>query len=78
MVLGALAARYNTGFHVDCCLGSFIVSFPEQAGFAEDENGRYKLTLFDFRVCGVTGISCDAGKPCSFSRCCVAEMTFVR
>jgi len=26
VALGALAAAYNVGLHVDCCLGSFIVS----------------------------------------------------
>ncbi|KAF8547229.1 PLP-dependent transferase [Imleria badia] len=62
VALGALAARYNIGLHVDCCLGSFIVPFLEQAGLADGENGRYKLTPFDFRVRGVTSISCDTHK----------------
>ncbi|KAF8445009.1 pyridoxal phosphate-dependent transferase [Boletus edulis BED1] len=62
VALGALAAKYNIGLHVDCCLGSFIVPFLEQAGLADGENGRYKLTPFDFRVRGVTSISCDTHK----------------
>ncbi|WVR03667.1 hypothetical protein IAU60_000662 [Kwoniella sp. DSM 27419] len=53
--LGALAKRYNIGLHVDCCLGSFIVPFMAKAGFDDIE-------LFDFRVPGVTSISCDTHK----------------
>jgi sphinganine-1-phosphate aldolase len=62
--LGELAAKYNVGLHVDCCLGSFIVPFLEQAGLADGEDGgsRYKLYPFDFRVRGVTSISCDTHK----------------
>lgn len=52
--LGRLAKRYNIGFHVDCCLGSFIMPFLEKAGFPSDP--------FDFRVEGVTAISCDTHK----------------
>ena len=52
--LGKLAQRYKIGLHVDCCLGSFIVPFLEEAGFPVD--------LFDFRVPGVTSISCDTHK----------------
>ncbi|KIJ60028.1 hypothetical protein HYDPIDRAFT_32607 [Hydnomerulius pinastri MD-312] len=64
VALGELASRYNVGLHVDCCLGSFIVPFLEQAGLAEGEDGgaRYKLYPFDFRVRGVTSISCDTHK----------------
>jgi sphinganine-1-phosphate aldolase len=60
--LGALAKKHNIGLHVDCCLGSFIVPFLEPAGLAEGEGGKYKLTPFDFRVEGVTAISCDTHK----------------
>lgn len=56
--LGKLAERYNIGLHVDCCLGSFIVPFLEQAGFP--------INLFDFRVSGVTSISCDTHKVTRF------------
>jgi glutamate/tyrosine decarboxylase-like PLP-dependent enzyme len=52
--LGRLAKRYNIGFHVDCCLGSFIMPFLEKAGFPS--------VPFDFRVEGVTAISCDTHK----------------
>ncbi|THU94202.1 PLP-dependent transferase [Dendrothele bispora CBS 962.96] len=61
--LGALAAKYKIGLHVDCCLGSFIVPFLEKAGLADGNiNGKYKLYPFDFRVKGVTAISCDTHK----------------
>ncbi|WVQ93736.1 hypothetical protein IAU59_000813 [Kwoniella sp. CBS 9459] len=53
--LGVLAKKYNIGLHVDCCLGSFIVPFMAKAGFDDIE-------LFDFRVPGVTSISCDTHK----------------
>ena len=48
--------------HVDCCLGSFIVPFLEKAGLANGEAGEYALEPFDFRVKGVTSISCDTHK----------------
>ncbi|KAJ3726910.1 PLP-dependent transferase [Lentinula raphanica] len=62
VALGALASSYNIGLHVDCCLGSFIVPYLEKAGLAEGSNGKYKLYPFDFRVNGVTSISCDTHK----------------
>ncbi|KAI0272270.1 PLP-dependent transferase [Russula aff. rugulosa BPL654] len=52
--LGKLAKRYNIGLHVDCCLGSFIMPFLERAGFPSQP--------FDFKVEGVTAISCDTHK----------------
>ncbi|KAF9550713.1 hypothetical protein EC957_012030 [Mortierella hygrophila] len=52
--MGKLAKKHNIGLHVDCCLGSFMVAFAEKAG--------YKLPAFDFRVPGVTAISCDTHK----------------
>ncbi|OBZ87858.1 Sphingosine-1-phosphate lyase [Choanephora cucurbitarum] len=52
--LGRLAQKYKIGLHVDCCLGSFIMPFLEKAGFP--------TTDFDFRVPGVTSISCDTHK----------------
>lgn len=60
--LGALAAASNIGLHVDCCLGSFIVPYLERAGLADGEDGQYQLQPFDFRVRGVTSISCDTHK----------------
>ncbi|GAO47937.1 sphingosine-1-phosphate lyase 1 [Saitoella complicata NRRL Y-17804] len=52
--LSDLAVRYEIPLHVDCCLGSFIVPFLERAGFASEP--------FDFRLRGVTSISCDTHK----------------
>ncbi|KIP04601.1 hypothetical protein PHLGIDRAFT_129375 [Phlebiopsis gigantea 11061_1 CR5-6] len=54
VALGKLAAKRHVGLHVDCCLGSFIMPFLEAAGFP--------TTPFDFRVEGVTAISCDTHK----------------
>jgi len=52
--LSKLAARKKICLHVDCCLGSFLVPFLEKAGF--------EAPLFDFRLKGVTSISCDTHK----------------
>jgi len=52
--MAAIARRKNIGLHVDCCLGGFLVPFMEKAGFP--------LPPFDFRVPGVTSISCDPHK----------------
>ncbi|ORY92826.1 pyridoxal phosphate-dependent transferase [Leucosporidium creatinivorum] len=52
--LSELALKYDLGLHVDCCLGSFLVPFVEKAG--------YPMLPFDFRVPGVTSISCDTHK----------------
>jgi len=52
--LSAVAKSYKIGLHVDCCLGSFIVPFLEKAGFS--------IEPFDFRLEGVTSISCDTHK----------------
>ncbi|KAG6868392.1 hypothetical protein C0993_003808 [Termitomyces sp. T159_Od127] len=60
--LGKLASYYKIGLHVDCCLGSFIMPYLERAGLAHGEDGKYKLSPFDFRVPGVTSISCDTHK----------------
>ncbi|KAM5534548.1 hypothetical protein V8D89_011752 [Ganoderma adspersum] len=54
VALGKLASKYKLGLHVDCCLGSFIMPFLEEAGFS--------VQPFDFRVEGVTSISCDTHK----------------
>jgi sphinganine-1-phosphate aldolase len=54
--LAALARKYKTGLHVDCCLGSFIISFAQRAGYSDG------LPKFDFAVPGVTAISCDTHK----------------
>lgn len=67
VALGQLASRYNIGLHVDCCLGSFVLPFLEASGLADGETDaegkvRYRLEPFDFRVKGVTSISCDTHK----------------
>lgn len=54
MALGRVALKRDIPFHVDCCLGGFIVPFMEAAGFP--------MAPFDFRVRGVTSISCDTHK----------------
>ncbi|KAJ9141885.1 PLP-dependent transferase [Pleurostoma richardsiae] len=52
--LSKLALRRRLPLHVDCCLGSFLVPFLERAGFEAEP--------FDFRLKGVTSISCDTHK----------------
>ncbi len=49
--LSKLALKRRLPLHVDCCLGSFLVPFLEKAGFETEP--------FDFRLKGVTSISCD-------------------
>lgn len=56
--LGRLAQKYHIPLHVDACLGLFIVSFLEKSKV----HGDRKLPLCDFRVPGVTLISCDTHK----------------
>lgn len=52
--LSKLALRKKLCLHVDCCLGSFLVPCLERAGF--------ETQPFDFRLKGVTSISCDTHK----------------
>ncbi|KZF19969.1 sphingosine-1-phosphate lyase-like protein [Xylona heveae TC161] len=52
--LSRLATRRKIPLHVDACLGSFLVPFLEKSGFETE--------LFDFRLKGVTSISCDTHK----------------
>lgn len=52
--LSKLALRKRLPLHVDCCLGSFLVPFLDKAGFESEP--------FDFRLKGVTSISCDTHK----------------
>ncbi|KAJ6440745.1 sphinganine-1-phosphate aldolase BST1 [Purpureocillium lavendulum] len=52
--LSKLARRKKLCLHVDCCLGSFLVPHLERAGF--------ETQPFDFRLKGVTSISCDTHK----------------
>ena len=52
--LSALAQEHKLGFHVDGCLGGFILPFAERLG--------YPVPPFDFRLPGVTSMSCDTHK----------------
>jgi sphinganine-1-phosphate aldolase len=52
--LSRIAVRKNLPLHVDCCLGSFLIPCLEKAGFESEP--------FDFRLKGVTSISCDTHK----------------
>jgi glutamate/tyrosine decarboxylase-like PLP-dependent enzyme len=52
--LAGLAAEHGTGFHTDSCLGGFILPWAEKLG--------YPVPPFDFRVPGVTSMSCDTHK----------------
>ena len=52
--LSKLALKKRIPLHVDCCLGSFLMPFLDKAGFPS--------TPFDFRLRGVTSISCDTHK----------------
>ncbi|KFU90055.1 Sphingosine-1-phosphate lyase 1, partial [Chaetura pelagica] len=50
-----LAVKYKIPFHVDACLGGFLITFMDKAGFPLKRR-------FDFRVKGVTSISADTHK----------------
>jgi sphinganine-1-phosphate aldolase len=52
--LSDLALEYGIGLHVDGCLGGFILPWIEKLG--------YDVPVFDFRLPGVTSISCDTHK----------------
>lgn len=52
--IALLAKRSKILCHVDCCLGSFLMPFLEKAGLPS--------APFDFRIDGVTSISCDTHK----------------
>lgn len=52
--LSRLAKKNDTWLHVDCCLGSFILPMLQKAGFPHEK--------FDFRLEGVSSISCDTHK----------------
>ena len=52
--LGNLALLYGINFHVDACLGGYLIPFMAEAG--------YPIDLCDFRIKGVTSISCDVHK----------------
>jgi len=52
--LAKIALKYDIGLHVDSCVGGFLVQYMKEAGDKEH--------LVDFRVKGVTTISCDIHK----------------
>ncbi|VDK81627.1 unnamed protein product [Litomosoides sigmodontis] len=52
--IAQLGQRYDIPVHVDACLGGFLIVFMEECG--------YPLPLFDFRLPGVTSVSCDTHK----------------
>jgi sphinganine-1-phosphate aldolase len=52
--LSDLALEHKIGLHVDGCLGGFVLPWIEKLG--------YDVPIFDFRLPGVTSISCDTHK----------------
>ena len=52
--LSNIALEYKIGLHVDGCLGGFILPWIERSG--------YDIPPFDFRLPGVTTMSCDTHK----------------
>jgi sphinganine-1-phosphate aldolase len=52
--LSEIALEHKLGLHVDGCLGGFILPWIEKLG--------YKIPVFDFRLPGVTSITCDTHK----------------
>ena len=52
--LSEIALKHDLGFHVDGCLGGFILPWIEKLG--------YKVPIFDFRLPGVTSMSADTHK----------------
>jgi sphinganine-1-phosphate aldolase len=52
--LAALARAAGVGLHVDCCVGSFLIAMMDDLG--------YDVPPFDFRVEGVSSLSCDTHK----------------
>jgi sphinganine-1-phosphate aldolase len=52
--LSDLALEHGIGLHVDGCLGGFILPWIEKLG--------YDIPPFDFRLPGVTSMSCDTHK----------------
>lgn len=52
--LASIAAERGIGFHTDSCLGGFVLPWAQRLG--------YRVPPFDFRVPGVTSMSCDTHK----------------
>lgn len=55
LLFAQLAVKYKIPFHIDACLGGFLIAFMDKAGFPLKRP-------FDFRVKGVTSISADTHK----------------
>jgi len=53
--LSKVAIRYDVGFHVDACLGGFVLPFLSDPDIPQQQ-------MFDFRLPGVTSISADSHK----------------
>jgi sphinganine-1-phosphate aldolase len=52
--MAALAREAGVGFHVDACVGGFVLPWAEKLG--------YRVPPFDFRLPGVTSMSADTHK----------------
>lgn len=52
--IGALAEEHKVNLHVDGCLGGYLLPWAEKLG--------YPVPAFDFRVPGVSSMSCDTHK----------------
>jgi sphinganine-1-phosphate aldolase len=52
--LSEIARQAGIGFHTDCCLGGFVLPWAEKLG--------YPVPAYDFRLPGVTSMSCDTHK----------------
>jgi glutamate/tyrosine decarboxylase-like PLP-dependent enzyme len=52
--IGALAEEHKINLHVDGCLGGYLLPWAEKLG--------YPVPAFDFRVPGVSSMSCDTHK----------------
>ncbi len=52
--LSDIALEHDLGFHIDGCLGGFILPWIEKLG--------YKVPIFDFRLPGLTSMSSDTHK----------------
>lgn len=52
--IGQIALDHNLLFHVDCCIGGFMLPFLKKLG--------HPIPNFDFQVPGVTSISADVHK----------------
>ena len=52
--LSEIALKHDIGFHVDGCLGGFVLPWIEKLG--------YDIPVFDFRLRGLTSMSADTHK----------------